>query len=274
MSAVHKTIPTDCKKYPSTTTSIPVQEVQRRVANLIDKVIEKKLPTGYKETWFFRSDTGTGKTTGFVQAIANSSSSFAIAVPTMVDVDNIYEELFHLGVKVFRWHSKSGTEKRDGRDYRVVVGTHAFLLSQRDDPPKHIGPRDILIIDEVPNTATAKAVRQSDIVEARQYAEAYLNDDLKEGFRSLEAWVQRRHGYAVDEDGAASFNPIKVTYSSALLDAESEIVGIPDEPAKHKLREVIEFLRAVKERRAFERTKRTPRGHELYYCWFQFGCYS
>lgn len=98
--------------YDFTSTSVPVQEVQQRVSNPVTKAIGKSLSDGEKETWFFRSDTGTGKTTGFIQAIADSSNSFAIAVPTMVVVDSVHDDLFSLGVDVFKWHSNSGTEKR------------------------------------------------------------------------------------------------------------------------------------------------------------------
>ncbi|WP_108835662.1 DEAD/DEAH box helicase family protein [Tateyamaria sp. Alg231-49] len=260
--------------YDFTSTSVPAQEVQQRVSKLVKKAIKKSLPDGDKETWFFRSDTGTGKTTGFIQAIADSSNSFAIAVPTMVDVDSVYDDLFSLGVDVFRWHSNSGTEKKDGRGYRVVVGTHAFMLSEKDDPTRHIGDKDILIVDEVPSTARAKAVQHSDIVKAREYAEEYLSQELKDGFRNLEEWVQRRHGYAVDDGGNAAFHPIKVKHSPALLSAESEIVEIPNESAKRKLREVVEFLVAVSEQRAFERVMRGPKGHVMYYCWFAFPAYN
>lgn len=249
-------------------TSKPIKEVQASVCRLIEKVEEAK--PDRKESWFYRSDTGTGKSTGFVEAVAISNSSFAIAVPTMDDVDSIYESLKAKGVDVFKWHTNSGTEKSDAKGHRVFVGSHAFLLSARNDPVPHIGERDILIVDEIPAEAKAKAVKQSDIVEARQYAEANLSEEYKKAFRRLEDWVSGRHTEAVLCGGNASFKPVSLPISGLLLGAEAVIRDVVSDTARHKLRDVVSFLQAASEKRAFQRVQRGKHGYTLWFCYFDF----
>ncbi|WP_170373467.1 DEAD/DEAH box helicase family protein, partial [Ruegeria arenilitoris] len=116
-------------------------------------------------SWYYRGDTGTGKTTAIMWHVArNAASRFVIAVPTRLAADQLYAQLKSWGVDVAVWTQAhdlrhpdpSGFEpsarffKEQLADHRVVIGTHNFLLSSSSEVARYIGPRDLLIVDEVP----------------------------------------------------------------------------------------------------------------------------
>ena len=249
--------------------SKPVRQVQAKIQEMLTKLEGREVAEGRASYAFFRSDTGTGKTSGFVKAVAQSDKRYAIAVPTMNDVDQIYSLLYEaIGDEVGYWHSNSSESKSEAREKRVFVGTHKFLLNVNDQPSKYIGDRDVLIVDEVPSQGMTKSIRQSDILKAREYAESYLPAEYKQAFCALDGWANERHTAALERGGNASIDPVSPTQLDLLLDAEREIVRIPDEAAKTCIREVVEFVFAASENRAFERVQRTSSGYSLNFVWY------
>jgi hypothetical protein len=243
------------------------RETKAKVCRLIDDIIA----SDEVGTWFFRSDTGTGKTLGFIQAVVGSDKTFAIAVPTRVDVEEVYGAIKAAGVEdVAYWHGDSKQRKTDCKDARVVVGTHKWLLGKGDDPTRHTGKRDLLIVDEVPTDSTANAIAASAFTKAREIAEAYNLKHLS-SYRKAEEWAKLRYDTA---EPKAYFKKVTFTVSKALKEAEKEVSPkrVPDVDERHALREVLAFLKAAADGRGYERREfvQVSKGWRNHYAWFEF----
>lgn len=131
---------------------------------LMEEVLDLSDPD-QRGHWYYRGDTGTGKTTAIMWHVARTVvARFVIAVPTRLAADQLYAQLNAWGVDVAVWTQahdlrnpeESGFEpsgrfsKDELAKHRVVIGTHNFLLSAKSEVKRFIGPRDLLIIDEVP----------------------------------------------------------------------------------------------------------------------------
>ncbi|PXW70447.1 hypothetical protein C7964_102334 [Loktanella sp. PT4BL] len=249
-------------------TSKVTEETKAKVATLLNKVVA----TDQNGTWFFRSDTGTGKTTGFIEAVENYGLDVAIAVPTTEDVDNVYKAFIDMGhPAVMKWYVGSGTVKEDAKFSKVVIGTHKWLLGDAN-PTGHTGKNRLLIIDEVPNDITAIDLKGSDVIRAREVAEAY---NLKSvgSFLKLEDWVQDQ---LASDDVRPSYE--KMEYrpsksSTSLADVEKEILKKVDrEEDKKAIRKVTTLLEAAKDGRAYKCKVRNTStgGFQVLFACFKF----
>lgn len=153
------------QSYPSRHSFAPVvRDTIEDFGRLLEEVMDFSDPD-QRGSWYYRGDTGTGKTTAIMWHVArNAASRFVIAVPTRLAADQLYAQLKSWGVDVAVWTQAhdlrhpdpSGFEpsarffKEQLADHRVVIGTHNFLLSSSSEVASYIGPRDLLIVDEVP----------------------------------------------------------------------------------------------------------------------------
>ena len=88
-----------------------VKKTQEKVAEVLKSILSNDSESG---TFFFRSDIGTGKTTGFISAVtelANQGYTFAIAVPTTKDAEEITERVMQ---KTDFGETKKGNYKQYG----------------------------------------------------------------------------------------------------------------------------------------------------------------
>lgn len=234
-------------------------------------------------THFFRSDTGTGKSTGFVMALpelVELGARVCIAVPTNQDAEAIYqmalEVLEDAGVGVWTSGHQAGDtagtlklklhESREGAsDKQVFIGTHANLLSKNSDPRKQVGERDILIVDEIPNTMEINSLGVTAFAEARaianekglRFADHYVRTD---------GWIRQRQEEA-ETNKEAGFKKLRFASDADLYSALEEARSQPPKLAG-PLCSVINYLIALRDNRGFERVQRTPFGHRLWFAWF------
>ena len=153
-----------------------LRQTQDKVARMLRIICQRETERG---TFFFRSDTGTGKTTGFIRAVndlVKSGYTFALAVPTTQDAEEIYQRLKEtLDEQVEVWTSDHGqgkygmkVDKNGLRMAPVFVGCHAFLRSKADDPKRFNVHQDVLLIDEIPNNLAINSLIYADFAKARE----------------------------------------------------------------------------------------------------------
>ena len=155
----NKLLPTAARSYSSVTRQT-IDQVKDLMSDILDF-------SGADErgNWFFRGDTGTGKTSAIIENVARMSGCrFAIAVPTIKAADELFRSLVAQAVDAAVWTRAHDPEirdeagfsvagffrKHDLRESRVIVGTHKFLLSEAGNASQWLGHRDLLIVDEVP----------------------------------------------------------------------------------------------------------------------------
>lgn len=181
-----------------------VQKTIEEFGCLMEEVLDFSQPD-QRGNWYYRGDTGTGKTTAIMWHVArNNSSRFVIAVPTRLAADQLYAQLKSWGVDVAVWtqahdlrHPERSEFEPSGRffkdqlaGYRVVIGTHKFLLSATNNVEKSIGQRDLLIVDEVPSQFDgAEKLELSDFTKAWEEAHA-LELSAKAPLNRVKAWAE------------------------------------------------------------------------------------
>lgn len=192
-----------------------LRQTQEKVARMLWIICQSETERG---TFFFRSDTGTGKTTGFIRAVndlVKTGYKFAIAVPTTQDAEEIYQRLKEtLDDQVEVWTSDHGqgkygmkVDKNGLRMAPVFVGCHAFLMSKADDPKRFIGHKDVLLIDEIPNNLVINSLTYADFAKAREKAHE-VGLCLSGTFAAADDWMRERQEKAEVEVNQAAFNQI------------------------------------------------------------------
>ena len=231
-------------------------------------------------TYFFRSDTGTSKTQGFIKAVAsiveNSNKRFAIAVPTSEDAEAVYTGLHGLiGNKVAVWTKKHqdglfGFPKYKAKTKsQVFVGTHKYLLDVKSDAKKFVGDRDCLIVDEVPNEMEMGVLKTTDFTAAVNVAVSLglcsvgllrkMDQKARKALEELENNPQNNF---------SSFQNVSIENLSKYHDELHETTN--DIVLKDTVQKVFDLLEASHQGRAFSRTQKVPRknkqGAELLHC--------
>ena len=202
-----------------------VKKTQEKVAEVLKSILSNSSQSG---TFFFRSDTGTGKTTGFISAVTelvNQGYTFAIAVPTTKDAEEVYQRLSHgLGDQVEVWTSDHGkgvygtkVEKSNLKKVPVFVGCHAFLMGLADDPMRFIGEKDLLIIDEIPTNLQINSLTYTDFANARKKASelGLISHGI---FVTADDWVKQRQKKAEEEVNQAASNYCKRFWRANIKD--------------------------------------------------------
>ncbi len=243
-------------------------EVFSKVKTLLEEVeATPKKPQGV-ETWFFRSDTGTGKSQGYIQHIVGSESSYAIALPTNKMVKEIHDCLVSYGVDSGYWYSGCGHDKP--KDTRVFVGTHKYLLSD-SKPENQIGKKDVLIIDETPKEYKGGMLTVSDFRKAEELAISYLPLEYQKRFTELSQWAAKRYDHFKDHKDTNRYEPQEYAADFGDLKKVREATkAIPDADNKALVRKVLDFLVAAGETRAFYRLKGTKTNAALDWCFYDF----
>ena len=102
-----------------------LEQTHQKIAKMLNNICKNSNERG---TFFFRSDTGTGKTTGFISAVVDlvaQGYSIAIAVPTIMDAQEIYLKLADgLGDQVEVWtsdHSKGVYGPKVNKNHRNSI---------------------------------------------------------------------------------------------------------------------------------------------------------
>ena len=89
-------------------TSAVTKATQRQVLSMLDEICRNNAEAG---NFFFRSDTGTGKTTGFILAVTELVKlgyKFAIAVPTTQDAEEVFQKLYAVNGGAILGHGSGG----------------------------------------------------------------------------------------------------------------------------------------------------------------------
>ena len=255
--------------------SLVLEQTQQKVAKMLTSICKDESEKG---TFFFRSDTGTGKTTGFISAVTDlvaQGYSFAIAVPTTQDAQEVYSRLSErLGDKVEVWtseHSK-GTygpkiNKNNLRKVPVFVGCHAFLMGLADNPKRFIGNKDLLIVDEIPTNLQINSLNYADFARARAKA-SELGLSSHRTFVVADDWVRKRQKRAEEEVNQAAFHKITDTVAEGAKQARADLDGLHSSD-KAVLVQVLDYIDALAENRGFERVQRTGLGHLVHHVYFE-----
>ena len=252
-----------------------VKKTQEKVAEVLKSILSNNSESG---TFFFRSDTGTGKTTGFISAVTelvNQGYTFAIAVPTTKDAEEVYKRLSHgLGDQVEVWTSDHGKgvygskiDKSNLRKVPVFVGCHAFLMGLADDPMRFIGEKDLLIIDEIPTNLQINSLTYTDFANARKKASelGLISHGI---FVTADDWVKQRQKKAEEEVNQAAFNQIKDLISESIKCVRDDLEGFNSKD-KAVLLPVLDYIDAIAEDRGFERVQSTKLGHIVHHVYFE-----
>ena len=256
--------------------SVVTKATQRQVLSMLDETCRNDAETG---NFFFRSDTGTGKTTGFVLAVTDLVKlgyKFAIAVPTTQDAEEVFQTLFK---KIFDqvevWTSDhaqgkygSAVDKSRLRKAPVFVGCHAFLLGRTDNPTRFIGEKDILIVDEVPTNLKIESLNVSDFTIAREKANE-LGLSCANFFTLIDDWAKKRQSLAEQEKPQAAFNSLDISQFLKFSRVTSIEVSNLHQYDKDKLLPVLNYIDALDENRGFERIQQSNAGHRLHHVWFE-----
>lgn len=248
--------------------------VVERTHALVEKQIRRALRAEETGVYFFRSDTGTGKTSGVIFALQKfPEARIAIAVPTTADAQIIYEQLKDALsaeiVGVWSQDHENGkygdpVDRREESAKRVFVGTHNFLLGARD-PRGHVGARDLLIVDEIPQTMSFTSLGLTGFSRARERA-LELNLPCASNFTKVMRWAEERQTLT---EGAPntdfrSLMPPNEDKVQQVLEEVSSLRASDREP----LQPVLDFVVSVCDQRAFERVQRTGAGHKLIFASF------
>ena len=252
-----------------------LRQTQEKVARMLRIICQSETERG---TFFFRSDTGTGKTTGFIRAVndlVKTGYTFAIAVPTTQDAEEIYQRLKEtLDDQVEVWTSDHGqgkygmkVDKNGLRMAPVFVGCHAFLMSKADDPKRFIGHKDVLLIDEIPNNLVINSLTYADFAKAREKAHevGLCSSGI---FAVADDWMRERQEKAEVEVNQAAFNQITDLVTADFQKARSDLDGLNIHD-KSALLPVLDYFDALADGRGFERVQRTGAGHLVHQVYFE-----
>ena len=252
-----------------------LRQTQEKVARMLRIICQSETERG---TFFFRSDTGTGKTTGFIRAVndlVKTGYTFAIAVPTTQDAEEIYQRLKEtLDDQVEVWTSDHGqgkygmkVDKNGLRMAPVFVGCHAFLMSKADDPKRFIGHKDVLLIDEIPNNLVINSLTYADFAKAREKAHevGLCSSGI---FAAADDWMRERQEKAEVEVNQAAFNQITDFVIADFQKARSDLDGLNTHD-KSALLPVLDYFDALADGRGFERVQRTGAGHLVHQVYFE-----
>ena len=263
-------------KYPQGQfNSLVLEQTQLKVAKMLTCICKDQSSKG---TFFFRSDTGTGKTTGFISAVTELVAQgyyFAIAVPTTQDAQEVYQRLSEsLGDQVEVWtsdHSKGvygpKVNKSNLRKAPVFVGCHAFLMGLADNPMRFIGDKDLLIIDEIPTNLLINSLTYADFARAREKA-SELGLKSQRTFIVADDWVRERQKRAEAEVNQAAFHKITDTVEDEIKQARYDLDGLHSSD-KAVLVPVLDYIDALADDRGFERVQRTGLGHIVHHVYFE-----
>ena len=252
-----------------------LRQTQEKVARMLRIICQSETERG---TFFFRSDTGTGKTTGFIRAVndlVKTGYTFAIAVPTTQDAEEIYQRLKEtLDDQVEVWTSDHGqgkygmkVDKNGLRMAPVFVGCHAFLMSKADDPKRFIGHKDVLLIDEIPNNLVINSLTYADFAKAREKAHE-VGLCSSGTFVATDVWMRERQEKAELEVNQAAFNQITDLVTADFQKARSDLDGLNTHD-KSALLPVLDYFDALADGRGFERVQRTGAGHLVHQVYFE-----
>jgi len=252
-----------------------LRQTQEKVARMLRIICQSETERG---TFFFRSDTGTGKTTGFIRAVndlVKTGYTFAIAVPTTQDAEEIYQRLKEtLDDQVEVWTSDHGqgkygmkVDKNGLRMAPVFVGCHAFLMSKADDPKRFIGHKDVLLIDEIPNNLVINSLTYADFAKAREKAHE-VGLCSSGTFVATDVWMRERQEKAEVEVNQAAFNQITDLVTADFQKARSDLDGLNTHD-KSALLPVLDYFDALADGRGFERVQRTGAGHLVHQVYFE-----
>ena len=252
-----------------------LRQTQEKVARMLRIICQSEAERG---TFFFRSDTGTGKTTGFIRAVndlVKTGYTFAIAVHTTQDAEEIYQRLKEtLDDQVEVWTSDHGqgkygmkVDKNGLRMAPVFVGCHAFLMSKADDPKRFIGHKDVLLIDEIPNNLVINSLTYADFAKAREKAHevGLCSSGI---FAAADDWMRERQEKAEVEVNQAAFNQITDFVTADFQKARSDLDGLNTHD-KSALLPVLDYFDALADGRGFERVQRTGAGHLVHQVYFE-----
>ena len=252
-----------------------LRQTQEKVARMLRIICQSETERG---TFFFRSDTGTGKTTGFIRAVndlVKTGYTFAIAVPTTQDAEEIYQRLKEtLDDQVEVWTSDHGqgkygmkVDKNGLRMAPVFVGCHAFLMSKADDPKRFIGHKDVLLIDEIPNNLVINSLTYADFAKAREKAHevGLCSSGI---FAVADDWMRERQEKAEVEVNQAAFNQITDLVTADFQKARTDLDGLNTHD-KSALLPVLDYFDALADGRGFERVQRTGAGHLVHQVYFE-----
>ncbi|MBF9058169.1 hypothetical protein HKCCSP123_03145 [Rhodobacterales bacterium HKCCSP123] len=225
-------------------------------------------------TYFFRSDTGTGKTTGMVAALKHfPCMRIAIAVPTTQDAQMLYERTTEqLGsdcVGVWTRDHEDGVygnpvSREIATRKQVFIGTHMFLLGETD-PRRHVGERDLLIVDEIPQTMQIQALTPQDFTKARERAYA-VGLSCAGSFARAAEWATLRQMNA-ERVQQADFRTLALPNRDLVQAAIAEVDKLPVQD-RDILKPVLDLFEALDAGRGFERVQRTGKGHRLHFVYF------
>ncbi len=249
---------------PSNFTSKIIDKTQGQVSSFLNRLVDEKKG----RTSFFRSDTGTGKTTGYIKAVQERirqgcQKRVLIAVPTMKDADAVYRSLtadpmFVSKVMVYTSSHRDGTYEPKVKPkgawlskYQVVVGCQAWLLDAKTDPSFCVGDRDLVVIDEVPDQSQVVSLSVSDFQLAREYAETNIFD-CYQAFVDMENWATSiRDQVPTDSYDLPDFPD---PFSVLRVRNQQGLVIDQDSP----LSEVLRFAQGMVENRSFVRCRKVP----------------
>lgn len=252
-----------------------LEQTHQKIAKMLNNICKNSNERG---TFFFRSDTGTGKTTGFISAVVDlvaQGYSIAIAVPTIMDAQEIYLKLADgLGDQVEVWtsdHSKGlygrKVNKNNLLKVPVFVGCHAFLMGLADDPKRFIGHKDLLIVDEIPTNLQINSLTYTDFAKAREKA-SELGLNAQNTFVEADDWVRERQKKAEEEVNQAAFHKITDTVASHTKQVRDDLGGLHSGD-RAVLVPVLDYIDALRDDRGFERVQRTSRGHIVHHVYFE-----
>lgn len=254
-----------------------VEKTRNSVEAMLLEIASKEDPA----TYIYYSDTGTGKTTGFIQALPKLIEAYpeiriAIALPTNNDVEQVYmQTLKYLREdEVGLWtgdHEPSNKEaafptrmdRHEAGERIVFIGTHNNILGNAD-PRRWIGPRDLILIDEVPNTSKITSLKPTDFALAREIS-------AERGLKTAKVYAEASNRVAKRQDNAdrsqnTKWSKVSFPSPTGLRD---DLAKYSDKGLVETLLPVIEFLEASRDDRTFERQQRTGKGYRVTNTYFK-----
>jgi len=259
--------------------SAVIKQTRANVETMLKEIVAENVPS----THFAVSDTGTGKTTGFIAALPKLIEMFpeiriAIAVPTGEDVENVYNDIIEGGFLRedelglwSTWHCPNNKDARypqrmtlqEAGERIVFLGTHVKIRGEKEDPKTHIGKRDLVIIDEVPSDFKIVSLSPTDFAAARKLSQSkglktqgtYAKASTKVGTRQTSA--------SRSENTKLS----KLTFPSS-KGLREDLERYNSVELRETLEPIIDFLEASEQGRSFERIQRRKDGSDVYHTYF------